>query len=392
MDKLYPLTSLDIEITTHCNLHCSYCYLCNQTIKGREERQDMTDETLDKILEFCRQNHRKDKNTMVHFYGGEPMLRFEKVRYFIEGAKKLNIPLNYTVFTNGVVGTPEIAQYCKDNKVHLIRGLSGCKAAQDTLRPNTYEKFQEMTKLFSDERGHRRMTVTPETIKWAAQGVRECVEAGSIGATPMLDYYANWTEEDMKELDRQMYLIGEFFVERVKMGKPFYTYYHSRDMACRYTNKSAQFYCSAGKTLICFSVTGYMYPCHRFVTEPIDGDCCFGHIDEILNATAKGFGNLIKNRHIECQKRIQSEKCLTCEGRYGCEQGCHHSNWKTTGDMSKPPEVQCRVHITTAKVITDLIAPALKDYPDWWAKGNIRPEAKAYLKRRSNGSTGFRFR
>jgi radical SAM protein with 4Fe4S-binding SPASM domain len=384
MDKL-RLTSLDIEITTHCNLQCSYCYLMNNLIKGREKREDMSDETIDKILDFI-QNYtvpmNSQKHPTIHFYGGEPILRFNKVKYFIEKARERKILLNWVIFTNGTVGTSETAKYCKENNIHLVRGLAGCRQAQDAVRPNTYDKYQEMTKLFHDERGHRRMTTTPETVKYVAQSIRELVEAGSIGATPMPDYYANWREEDIQEFEKQMWEVGKFYIERSLMGKPFYSYFLSRDLACRYTSKVPMSYCAAGKSLQCISVNGYFYLCHRFVTEPIDSPFCAGHIDEILAGIAKGYGEIVKQRHIECEKKLVSDKCMTCEGRYGCEQGCHHSNWKTTGSMSTPSELACRLHKVQAKINIELLEPALKHIEDWWAKGNIRPEAQQYLKRR----------
>ena len=382
MEKL-RLSSFDVEITTHCNLRCSYCYLMNNLIKGREKREDMTDETIDKILTFiqdCTVPMNPSKNPTIHFYGGEPMLRFDKVMYFIERSKERKIPLNWVIFTNGTVGNAANALYCKNNKIHLIRGLAGCRQAQDKVRPDTYDKYQEMTKLFNDQRGHRRMTTTPDIVGYVAESIRECVEAGSMGATPMPDYYANWTEEAIQEFERQMWKVGEYYVERSLMGKPFYSYFLSRDLACRYTNKVPMSYCAGGKSLQCISVNGYFYLCHRFVTEPIDSPFCAGHIDDMLKGTAKGYGEIVKQRHIECEKKLVSEECMTCVGRYGCEQGCHHSNWKTTGSLSKPSPLACRLHKCQAKIVTELIEPQLSHIEDWWAKGNIRPEAQRYLK------------
>jgi radical SAM protein with 4Fe4S-binding SPASM domain len=355
----------------------------NNLIKGREQREDMSDETIDKIIEFIKHKTlpmNSKKNPTIHFYGGEPMLRFEKVMYFIEKSKEKGLALNWVIFTNGTIGTPANALYCRNNKIHLVRGIAGCRQAQDKARPDTYDKYQEMTKLFQDEHGHRRMTTTPETVKYVAESVRECVEAGSIGATPMPDYYANWTEEDVQEFEKQMWKIGEFYVERSLIGKPFYSYFLSRDLACRYTSKIPMSYCMAGKSLNCISVGGYMYLCHRFVTEPIDSPFCAGHIDEILKGTAKGYGETVKNRHKECEKKLVSEECMSCEGRYGCEQGCHHSNWKSTGSLSIPSPLTCRLHKIQSRIVVEYIEPRLRHIEDWWAKGNIRPEAQSYLK------------
>jgi len=354
----------------------------NNRIKGREKREDMSNELLDKILLAIERFGVLDRPEplTVRFYGGEPMLRFDKVKYFVEKAKEKKLRLKYVLFTNGVIGDKEKAKYCKENKINLIRGLVGCKAAQDILRPNTYEKFQEMTKLFDDTKGHRRMTVTPDTVKYVADSIKDIIESGSMGATPMPDYYANWTEKDIQEFEKQLEKVADFYIERSLAGKPFYSYFLSRDLACRYTNKVPMSYCQAGMTLFCVSVTGYFYMCHRFVTEPPDSDCCYGYIDDVLNGTAKGFGEIVTKRHIECIKKWKLDKCQNCIGRFGCEQGCHHVNWKTTGSMSTPPELNCRLHIKMGELVVNKIEPALKHIEDWWAKGNFRPEAKNYLK------------
>jgi len=346
----------------------------------------MSDETILKALDLIQKIALKDKKPFpVRFYGGEPMLRFDKIKFFIEEARKRKMNLKYVIFSNGVVGNKEIADYCLANHIHLVRGCNGTREAQEAERPNTYDKYNEMTKLFHDEKGHRRMTATPKNVKYMAKGVREMIEAGSIGATPMPDYYADWTPEATKEYIDQTKEMAKFFVERFKLGKPFYSFFLSKAAACIFTNKKSMMHCSAGKGLHCLGVKGHLFVCHRFITESIDSEFCFGHVDEILNGTAKGYGPLITDIKTACERQLSSPRCLSCKGASFCELQCPHANYKNTGDLAKPCNFYCDLH----EALTDIIMGIDKELrpidPEWWVKGNFRPEVVSYLKSKPKG-------
>jgi len=206
---------------------------------GRKEREDISDENLLKALDLVDKFGVKGKPFPIRFYGGEPILRFEKIKFIIEEAKKRKMNTRWVIFSNGVVGNKDSADYCIANHIQLVRGCNGTREAQEAERPNTYDRYNEMSKLFHDERGHRRMTTTPKNVKYMAQGARELVEAGSFGATPMPDYYADWTPEATQMYIDQNKEIGKLFVEIFKLGKPFYSFFISKAAACIFTKKKS---------------------------------------------------------------------------------------------------------------------------------------------------------
>lgn len=59
--------------TEKCNFRCKYCY-------ESFEQKEMTDETIDNILGFVRNNIHKFNGLHVMWFGGEPLLAFEKMK------------------------------------------------------------------------------------------------------------------------------------------------------------------------------------------------------------------------------------------------------------------------------------------------------------------------
>jgi len=61
----------------------------------------------------------------IVFYGGEPLLNWPALRSTIQLARRESLPTEITVFTNGTLITPEIAQFIADLQVGVILSLDG---------------------------------------------------------------------------------------------------------------------------------------------------------------------------------------------------------------------------------------------------------------------------
>jgi hypothetical protein len=84
------INELVIEITRRCNIKCRHC------LRGNAQRKDITEETIDKILEGV------DYISTITFSGGEPGLNVPAIRYFTKAIKARGIELGgFYVITNG---------------------------------------------------------------------------------------------------------------------------------------------------------------------------------------------------------------------------------------------------------------------------------------------------
>jgi radical SAM protein with 4Fe4S-binding SPASM domain len=126
--------------------------------------------------------------------------------------------------------------------------------------------------------------------------------------------------------------------------------------------------------------------CHRFANEKRDGDFCFGHIKEVLNETAKGYGEIVLDRMEEVKAKKYPEKCRNCVAEVGCEKGCYHANWMCKGNLTEPPDFYCRIRQESAKQVTYADIRLKHIDPLWFTKGNPRVEAKLYLAKIKGGN------
>lgn len=100
--KRFPLSGV-MEVTFRCNLACGHCY-CRSNIAGKEMSGAECRRALDEIAgEGC---------LWLLFTGGEPFLRPDFPDIYTH-AKKLGMLV--TIFTNGTLITPEIADRLEDH-------------------------------------------------------------------------------------------------------------------------------------------------------------------------------------------------------------------------------------------------------------------------------------
>lgn len=80
-------------------MSCKYCYETNK------KRQVMDYETIDKTIEFI-ENHVKNKDVhefSVIIHGGEPLLEFDRIKYFISSLNSKISGVKYFITTNATL-------------------------------------------------------------------------------------------------------------------------------------------------------------------------------------------------------------------------------------------------------------------------------------------------
>lgn len=131
--------SIWLHITNRCNLRCPYCYI------NKDDKSDMSDNVIygaiDNLLEQAEKYN--IKNVRIKFSGGEPMLRFDKIKEIIEFYKKNNngIFIRYAIITNGTIVSEEIINFIKKEKIEISISMDGDK------------KYFNKTRIYSDGSG-----------------------------------------------------------------------------------------------------------------------------------------------------------------------------------------------------------------------------------------------
>ena len=115
-----------IFMTTACNARCDYCF------EKDFKKTSLTKETINKIIQFIKNSSRNSKHVHVEFFGGEPLLYFENIKYIskelIDFCDSNKIKYTSNIITNASLLSEEIVNNLKElNVVNVQVTLDGTK-------------------------------------------------------------------------------------------------------------------------------------------------------------------------------------------------------------------------------------------------------------------------
>lgn len=131
------LSSIVLQITQVCNLNCSYCPFAQGNYYGRKHSEkQMTKEIATKAIDFLVQHATSSKKISVGFYGGEPLVNFETVKYVIDYIinKYPHKEFTYFMTTNATLLDDEKIKFLKKYNFNLTISLDGPKEIHDKNR------------------------------------------------------------------------------------------------------------------------------------------------------------------------------------------------------------------------------------------------------------------
>ena len=119
-------------LTSECNFNCKYCF-----VESRIDINDntlMSKETAEKSIQLLRRNIKKDNTVTLIFYGGEPLLNFDTLKYIVNRTHELQMNVKYNVVTNGSILNQEILDLIIENQIEVGISLDGDEITNDTMR------------------------------------------------------------------------------------------------------------------------------------------------------------------------------------------------------------------------------------------------------------------
>lgn len=144
------LYKLVFNVANVCNLNCRYCYANggNYNRKNEKMKEHVIDETLKKIF------NKYDKVHTVYFFGGEPLLNFDIIKYIIskmESRYRVN-DIDFRVVTNGICLTKRMATYFEKLNFKVYISIDGPKYIHEYLRgSDTFDIIIEKIKKIKEE-------------------------------------------------------------------------------------------------------------------------------------------------------------------------------------------------------------------------------------------------
>ncbi|MDR1553533.1 MAG: radical SAM protein [Prevotellaceae bacterium] len=120
-------------LTSVCNFKCRYCF-----VESRIEKHDnafMSKETAEKGIQLLTRNisNNSDVATII-FYGGEPFLNFDVLKYIVKRTKEFQMNVKFSVVSNGSIMNAEIIDFIKEHNIKISISLDGLESTNDEMR------------------------------------------------------------------------------------------------------------------------------------------------------------------------------------------------------------------------------------------------------------------
>lgn len=130
------LMQVILEVTGKCNLKCGYC-IYNEDYDGNRNfnNNDMSMEVAKAAIDYTREH--AGAEIAVTFYGGEPLLKFDLLKWCIEYAKETikDKKITFSFTTNLTLVTEEMANYFASvDNLSILCSLDGPEDIQNSYR------------------------------------------------------------------------------------------------------------------------------------------------------------------------------------------------------------------------------------------------------------------
>lgn len=143
--KTKDIHNLKILLGLDCNYNCSYC-------KQKEfKQQDTSNEDLDKFLSLLQYNIEPNVKK-IEFWGGEPLLYWEKIKYLLPKLREIFIDVEFGMVTNGSLITEEIIDYIIEYDIGMAISHDGPGQYLRGDDPTENESMYRLWKILVDNR------------------------------------------------------------------------------------------------------------------------------------------------------------------------------------------------------------------------------------------------
>ncbi len=273
-------------LTRQCNLQCKYCYV-------GKNNASMPIEHARQIVDLVYQRAPDDEHIDFAFFGGEPLIEFEKLRLIteiIEQHPKYDPDqVRLTLVTNGTIFNDAIAEFVSAHQIALGISCDGPEDVHDMFRQypggkGSSKKVENTIRNALDSLPNVMVNAVyrPETIHALPKTIDYFSELGVKQIYLSPDFSAPWTEQHASNLEDIYSEIGDRYVEFYKHNDShFISLIDSKIAVILRGGYAPQERCRMGTGELAFTPDGAIYPCERLVgNTDQDTRHCIGHIDD----------------------------------------------------------------------------------------------------------------
>ncbi len=324
-----------VYLTDKCNMNCKYCY---EHKKDREISFENIKNLVDNIIRYD-----ESESCVLSFYGGEPLLKFDLIKQTIEyiNSQNKNKRFLYSMTTNGTLLNDEIIEYIDKNDFLIVQfSIDGIKESHDKNRVfqggnGTFDRASENAKKVIERFHNTKLVankvITKNNLKTLDQDVRYLFNMGFKEIYVLIDYYADWTDDDLPVFKEQLAKMSEVYASEMMKEKDVYISLFDEKIKTYIDDSyNCNDDCKMGMRTINVGTDGNFYPCMQFVGDErfVIGNCKDG-----IDVQARL--DLIRN------SKKEIDICQECDLKKRCKHTCPCRNYSLTGDVNGLSPIVC---------------------------------------------------
>jgi uncharacterized protein len=327
------ISQLTFIVTDDCNYNCSYCF-------QEKEKKTMAGSTIKTAVDFFYPFFKENKKVDINFYGGEPLLAYDRIKYAVSllqeknktGAKNLAFALT----TNGSLLREETLDFFNRHRFGLMLSFDGL--AQDKSRKKgTSEQMVQLLKRIRAYPGidfEINSVFTPATLGELTDSLCFMIRQGGTAINFNCSTMEEWTPADLHRLKEELERLTDFLVSfyretgtvPVKNFQPFIPG-ETRG------RRKGIFRCNAGQDRMAITPGGNLWGCFLFhdyfktrEEHPQYRDYFLGTLTDFISHYRDRYPGILANYSELRQDYFQVEKgkgeekdfCFLCEYVDGC--------------------------------------------------------------------------
>jgi uncharacterized protein len=344
--KMFPLSYMELILTSDCNLRCSYCF------ERDKQPFNMSDEVAFTAVDFLLQTSRHIKDLTVLLFGGEPMMRFDLIQRIIpyanKKAKEAGKTISWDMTTNGTLIDEDRAKWMAQYKVKYLLSLDGAKEDHDRYRKfpdgtSSYDLIMSrlpMMKSYQPWMG-TKMSVTPESALRLRDNLYELWKNGINQFIIGYAHGMDWNDEALLNYERGMLDVCELYLEMKYNQQYFRITTFEEETICDI--KEVPFGCGAGRGRFCVDPWRDLYGCSKLCAITGPGRGAFGNVFQGLT--------WIRNRYHCLNDTIEPRvKCKGCDYEKTCGGGCPATNFAAMGNVYIPDDEACKLGLICRRI------------------------------------------
>jgi uncharacterized protein len=320
--------SISLNVSSSCNLSCSYCYATRGSFQGAQSNPmswEVAKEAIDRL--FLEASPLSP--ITIGFLGGEPFVNrrliHRLVQYASDEASKRKLDVRFSVTTNGTLLNEDDLALIRNNRFAVTVSIDGGSLIQNQQRPASnsakasFDQLITATGQLLRDPGRAQVSARATVMRGdfhLRERFDDIVALGydEVGFAPLRlsNDGAALRDDDWPRYLDAMIEVAKPELDRARRGLSIRLTNLAVALKQIHRGASSPYPCGAGGGYFSVSANGEWYACHRAIGNP-----------QFRLGDNNGFSPALR-RNFLIERHVHSQvACRTCWARYLCSGGCH---------------------------------------------------------------------